>query len=80
MDNIFIVIYYAGKTLNFDQMNYTSTEKELLALIYAFDKFRIYLIGTHSIIYIDHTVIRYLFRKKDLKPHFNSIDFAAKRA
>ncbi|KAL4282544.1 hypothetical protein GQ457_16G019500 [Hibiscus cannabinus] len=43
---IFHPIYYASKTLNDAQVNYTMTEKEMLAVIFAFDKFRSYLIGT----------------------------------
>ncbi|RVW84861.1 Retrovirus-related Pol polyprotein from transposon 17.6 [Vitis vinifera] len=37
------VIYYASKTLNEAQRNYTTTEKELLAVVFALDKFRAYL-------------------------------------
>jgi len=33
------VIYYASKTLNSAQINYTTTEKELLAVVFACDKF-----------------------------------------
>ncbi|KAL4384669.1 hypothetical protein GQ457_15G020070 [Hibiscus cannabinus] len=43
---IFHPIYYASKTLNDAQVNYTTTEKEMLTVIFAFDKFRSYLIGT----------------------------------
>lgn len=40
------VIYYASKTLDDAQANYTTTEKELLAVVYAFDKFKPYLVGS----------------------------------
>ncbi|XP_070036740.1 uncharacterized protein [Nicotiana tomentosiformis] len=56
------------KTLNPAQINYTVTEKELLAVVWAFDKFRAYLVGTKVIFYTDHAAIRYLFEKKDAKP------------
>ncbi|KAL4311662.1 hypothetical protein GQ457_01G012210 [Hibiscus cannabinus] len=46
---IFHPIYYASKILNDAQVNYTTTEKEMLAVIFAFDKFRSYLIGTKDI-------------------------------
>ncbi|XP_075096506.1 uncharacterized protein LOC142174584 [Nicotiana tabacum] len=67
-NKIFHSIYYASKTLNPAQMNYTVTEKEFLAMVWAFDKFRSYLVGTKVIVYTDHSAIRYLFEKKDAKP------------
>ncbi|KAL4339830.1 hypothetical protein GQ457_08G026660 [Hibiscus cannabinus] len=67
-EKIFHPIYYASKTLNDAQVNYTTTEKEMLAVIFAFDKFRSYLIGTKVIVHIDHSAIKYLLSKKDAKP------------
>ncbi|KAL8475059.1 hypothetical protein ACS0TY_031468 [Phlomoides rotata] len=64
----FRAIYYASKTFNSAQINYTTTEKELLAVVYAFDKFRPYLVGAKTIVYTDHAAIRYLMSKKDAKP------------
>jgi hypothetical protein len=61
------VIYYASKTLDEAQRNYTVTEKELLAVVYALEKFRPYLLGSHIIVYTDHTAVRYLLAKKDAK-------------
>ncbi|XP_070009564.1 uncharacterized protein [Nicotiana sylvestris] len=66
-NKIFHSIYYESKTLNLAQMNYTVTEKELLAVVWAFDKFRSYLVGTKVIVYTDHSTIRYLFGNKDAK-------------
>ena len=57
------VIYYASRTLNSAQMNYTTTEKELLAVIFALDKFRSYLISSSTIVYYDHAAVRYLMSK-----------------
>ncbi|XP_049342913.1 uncharacterized protein LOC125807236 [Solanum verrucosum] len=67
-EKMFHSINYASKTLDAAQSNYSVTEKEMLALVFAFDKFRSYLVGTKVIVYTDHTAIRYLFNKKDAKP------------
>jgi hypothetical protein len=61
-------IYYASRTLNDAQLNYSTTEKELLAVIFALEKVRSYLIGSKVIVFIDHAALRYLFAKKDAKP------------
>ncbi|XP_073265902.1 uncharacterized protein [Populus alba] len=61
------VIYYASKTLNSAQMNYTTTEKELLAVVFACDKFRSYLVGSPVIVFSDHAALKYLLSKKDSK-------------
>nr|GEZ57984.1 reverse transcriptase domain-containing protein [Tanacetum cinerariifolium] len=60
-------IYYASKTLNQAEANYTTTEKEMLAVVYAFEKLRSCLIMNKSIIYTDHSALKYLFAKKDAK-------------
>ncbi|KAJ4700581.1 Retrovirus-related Pol polyprotein [Melia azedarach] len=62
------VIYYASRTLMDAQLNYATTEKEFLAVVFAFDKFRSYLIGSKVIVYTDHSAIKYLLAKKDAKP------------
>jgi hypothetical protein len=62
------VIYYASKTLMDAQVNYTTTEKELLAVVFALDKFRSYLLGSKVIIYSDHATLRHLLAKKKTKP------------
>ena len=62
------MIYYASKVITEAQVNYATTEKELLAVVYYFDKFRSYLIGFKVIVYTDHSALRYLFAKKDAKP------------
>ena len=67
-DKVFHSIYYASKTLIEAQQNYTVTEKELLAVVFAFDKFRSYLVGTKVIVYTDHSSIKYLIAKKDANP------------
>ena len=67
-EKIFQVIYYASRTLNDAQLNYATTEKELLAIVFAFDKFRPYLIGNKVVVHTDHSAIKYLMTKKDAKP------------
>jgi hypothetical protein len=62
------VIAYASKTLIRPQLNYAITEKELLAVVFAIDKFRSYLVGTKVIVYTDHAALKYLLTKKDAKP------------
>ena len=61
------VVYYARKTLNEAQRNYTTTEKELLAVVYALDKFRAYLVGSDIVIFTDHSSLKYLLTKKNAK-------------
>ncbi|CAN6566247.1 unnamed protein product [Malus baccata var. baccata] len=62
------VIYYASRTLNDAQLNYSTTEKELLAVVFALEKFRSYLIGTKVIVFSNHAALKYLLTKKDAKP------------
>ena len=61
------VIYYSSRTLNDAQLNYTTTEKEFLAVVFAFEKFRPYLLGSKTTIFTDHSALRYLMMKKDAK-------------
>jgi hypothetical protein len=61
-------IYYASKTLNEAQVNYATTEKEFLVVVFAFEKFRSYIVNSKVIVYTDHAAIKYLLSKKDAKP------------
>ncbi|GKE25024.1 reverse transcriptase domain-containing protein [Tanacetum coccineum] len=61
-------IYFASKTLNPAQQKYTITEKELMAIVFAFDKFRSYLIRSKTIVHTDHSALKHLFKKQDAKP------------
>ncbi|WVZ93921.1 hypothetical protein U9M48_039871 [Paspalum notatum var. saurae] len=61
-------ISYASKTLTGPQLNYSTTDKELLAIVFAIDKFRSYLVGAKVIIYTDHEALKYLLTKKDTIP------------
>nr|GEY00926.1 reverse transcriptase domain-containing protein [Tanacetum cinerariifolium] len=60
-------IHYASKTMNHAETNYTTTKKEMLAVVYAFEKCRSYLIMNKSIVCTDHSALKYLFAKKDAK-------------
>ncbi|GJU74221.1 reverse transcriptase domain-containing protein [Tanacetum coccineum] len=61
-------IYYPSKTMTEAQIHYTTTEKEMLAVVYAFEKFRPYLVLSKSIVYTDHSALKYLMNKQDAKP------------
>jgi len=67
IDKLSRVIYYVSRTLNDAQLNYSTTENELLAVVFALDKFRSYLLGSKVIINSDHAALKYLFSKKDAK-------------
>src|SRR6185503_1964509 len=62
-------IAYAIKILTGAQLKYATTEKELLAVVFAIDKFRSYLVGAKIVVYTDHAALKYLLTKKDAKPH-----------
>ena len=66
-DKIFRAIYYASKTFNEAQENYSTTEKEMLAMVFSCEKFRPYILGSHVIIHTDHAAIKYLMAKKEAK-------------
>ncbi|GKB18590.1 reverse transcriptase domain-containing protein, partial [Tanacetum coccineum] len=68
IDGKFKSIYYASKTLNNAQEHYTTTEKELFAVVFSFDKFRQYLVLSKIVVYTDHSALKYLFSKQDTKP------------
>jgi len=73
----FYVIHYASNVLNDTQSNYTTTEKELLAIVYALGKFRAYLIGSKVTVYTDHVAIKYFFNQAKIKAQANSLDIVA---
>ena len=77
-DKIVFVIYYASKTLDSAQANYTTTEKEFLAVVFALEKFRSYIIGSPVTIFIDHAALKYLLSMQDTKPRFTRWIFSVK--
>ena len=63
-EKVFKTIYYAIKTFNEAQENYSTTEKEMLTIVFVCEKFRPYILGSHVIIHTDHASIKYLMAKK----------------
>ena len=68
IEKIFRAINYANKTFNKAQENYSITENEMLAMVFACEKFRPYILGSHVIMHPDHASIKYLMANKDAKP------------
>ncbi|RDX60679.1 Retrovirus-related Pol polyprotein, partial [Mucuna pruriens] len=66
--NLVHVIAYASQTMDPTQLNYTTTEKELLAIVFALDKFCSYLLGSKIIVFSDYAALRFLLKKPDAKP------------
>ena len=66
-EKVFKAIYYASKTFNEAHENYSTTEKEMLAIVFACEKFRPYILGSHVVIHTDHAAIKYLMAKKEAK-------------
>ncbi|XP_070010937.1 uncharacterized protein [Nicotiana sylvestris] len=79
VNKMFHSVYYESKTIMDAQVNYTVTEKELLAIVFAMEKFRPYLMGTKVIVHTDHAALRYLMTKKDSKARkklkWDSLDY-----
>ena len=61
------MVYYASKTLNEAHTNYTTIEKELLAVVYALDKFRAYLVRSDIIVFTDNSALKYPLSKQNAK-------------
>ena len=61
-------INYSRKALNGAHKSYTVIEQKLLAIVFAFEKFCSYLLCTRVIVHTDHSTLRYLMEKKDVKP------------
>ncbi|GKA51232.1 reverse transcriptase domain-containing protein [Tanacetum coccineum] len=75
IDGKFKPIYYASKTLNNVQEHYTTTKKELLVVVFSFDKFRPYLILSKTVVYTDHSALKYLFSNQDAKPRLIRLEY-----
>ena len=68
IEKILKAIYYASKTFNEAQENYSTIKKEMLTMVFAYEKFRPYILGSHVIIHTNHATIKYLMAKKKAKP------------
>ena len=66
------VIYYASRTLDVSQSNYTTIEKELLAIVFALDKFNSYLLGSKVVVFFDHPALKCFLKKLEAKPRLIS--------
>ncbi|RDX86785.1 Retrovirus-related Pol polyprotein from transposon 17.6, partial [Mucuna pruriens] len=62
------VISYTSQTMELAHINYITTEKELLAIVFPLDKFRAYLLGSKVIVFSNHVALKYLVKKLDAKP------------
>lgn len=63
-EKMFHYIYFASKTADAAQSNYTIKKKKILVLVFSFYKCKSFLVGTKVVLYIDHIVIKYLLNKK----------------
>jgi len=61
------VIYYSSRTLNNAKQNYTTAEKEFLVVVFVLEKFRPYLLGSKTMVFTDHSALKYLMTKKEAK-------------
>ncbi|GKD65800.1 putative nucleotidyltransferase, ribonuclease H [Tanacetum coccineum] len=66
IDKHFKPIHYASKTMNEAQENYTTTKKELLAVVFAFEKFYQYLVLSKTIVFTVHSAPRSVIRRENL--------------
>ena len=62
------VIYYINRTLDLAQRNYSTTEKKMLAVVYAFERLRRYLICSKDVVFTYHSALKFLMTKRDDKP------------
>jgi hypothetical protein len=60
-------IYFSSRNISQDECNYTTTEREGLAMIYSLHKFRHYLLGSHFKYFTNHSKLKYLVNKPILE-------------
>ena len=52
-----------SKNLSSTELNYTVTEKDFLAVIFAINNFRHYITGNDVFLHTNHSAIKYLMNK-----------------
>ena len=67
-DKTFRAIYYASKTFNEAEENYSTIEKKMPAMVFSCEKFRPYILGSHVIVHTNHVAIKYRMENKDANP------------
>ena len=65
-EKILKAIYYASKTFNEAQENYSTTEKEMLAMVFSYEKFRPYILGSYVVIHTDCNTPKYTLAVSDM--------------
>lgn len=61
------VLAYASRLFKNAEKNYTISEKELLAILFALRKFHSYIVGTQFEIFTDHIALQSAFKVKDIR-------------
>ena len=57
------LLSFARRKLSTAKINYTTTERGGLSMVYVLHKFRHYFLGGHLKMFIDHSTLKYLVNK-----------------
>jgi len=68
VDGGFDIVSTASRVLNQTEQRYTTCEKELLAIVYAFQRFRIYIYGRKLTLFIDNEALSFFYIVASLHP------------
>jgi len=58
---------YASRTLDKTQLNYATMDNEFLAIVFALEKFRSYVVNSKVIVFTDDVALKHLMKKSDSK-------------